>query len=57
MHDSGSFFSKLLDVIRKMEKGGDTFYPDKSVANYHEKKFQVFLEMLKDQEKYKKMME
>ena len=57
-HESGSHcLRKLLDVIKKMENGGDIFKPDKNVADYHEKKFQVFLEMLKDQNKYKKMMD
>ena len=40
-----------------MGKGGDAYSPDKSVADYHEKKFKVFLEMLQDQRKYRAFME
>ena len=46
----------LLDVMERMGEGGDTFSPDPSVADYHDKKFKVFLEMWKDQEKYKELM-
>ena len=50
-------FSRLLESIKQMGGGGDTFKPDRMVAEYHEKKFKVFLEMVKDQEKYRRIME
>ena len=46
----------MLEVINEMGKGGDVYTPDSSVAGYHEKKFKVFLEMLKDQQKYSMIM-
>ena len=49
-------FSELLEVINEMGNGGDIYAPDSSVADYHEKKFKVFLEMLKDQQKYNAIM-
>ena len=47
----------MLEVIQRMGGGGKTFTPDRSVAKYHERKFKVFLKMVEDQEKYKKIME
>ena len=44
-------------MINEMGKGGDVFLPDASVANYHDKKYKVFLQMLKEQQKYKEIME
>ena len=55
-HSFRSNFSELLEVINEMGKGGDVYTPDSSVASYHEKKFKVFLEMLKDQQKYSMIM-
>ena len=45
-----------MDVINEMGKGGDVFSPDESVADYHDKKFNVFMQMLNDQRKYKEIM-
>ena len=39
-----------------MEGGGLEFLPDPNVSKFHDLKFQVFLEMLQDQKKYRKMM-
>ena len=46
----------MLEVINEMGKGGDVYTPDSSVADYHDKKFKVFLEMLQDQQKYNAIM-
>ena len=35
---------------------GSVYKPDKRVSVYHERKYKVFLEMVKDQEKYNKIM-
>jgi hypothetical protein len=40
-----------------MEGDSVEFEPDRSVSGYHEAKFKVFLEMLDDQLKYRKMMQ
>ena len=55
-HSVHSNFSELLEVINEMGKGGDVYTHDSSVAGYHKKKFKVFLEMLKDQQKYNAIM-
>ena len=39
-----------------MGESGSIYKPDKSLAAYHERKYKVFLEMLKDQEKYNEIM-
>ena len=49
-------YSKLLNVIEGMGELGSVYKPDKGVSAYHERKYKVFLEMVKDQEKYNKIM-
>ena len=49
-------YSKLLNVIEGMGELGSVYKPDKTVSAYHERKYKVFLEMVKDQEKYNKIM-
>ena len=48
--------SILESVIRRMEGQGLEFNPDPKLSKFHEKKFEVFLEMYNDQSKYRKMM-
>ena len=48
--------SNLAGAIENMGGGGRIFTPDKSVATYHEKKYDVFLQMYEDQEKYRQIM-
>ena len=48
--------STLLNVIEGMGESGSIYKPDKTLAAYHERKYKVFLEMLKDQEKYNEIM-
>ena len=49
-------YSALLEVIEGMGQSGSIYKPNKSIAAYHERKYKVFLEMLKDQEKYNEIM-
>ncbi|GFR93456.1 FGGY carbohydrate kinase domain-containing protein [Elysia marginata] len=46
----------LRDVMTAMGGGGICLHPDNSVARFHKKKYTVFLEMLKDQMKYRDLM-
>ncbi len=48
--------SILESVIRRMEGQGLEFNPDPKLSKFHDKKFEVFLEMYNDQIKYRKMM-
>ena len=49
-------YSALLEVIEGMGQSGSIYKPNKSIAAYHGRKYKVFLEMLKDQEKYNQIM-
>ena len=42
--------------MKHMTHKGETFQPDPSEKDFHEKKYGVFLEMYNDQMKYKTMM-
>lgn len=46
----------LRDVMTAMGGGGTCLHPDSSVAKFHKQKYAVFLEMLKDQIKYRNLM-
>ncbi|KAK3777603.1 hypothetical protein RRG08_021720 [Elysia crispata] len=46
----------LRDVMSAMGGGGTCIQPDTSVSKFHERKYTVFLEMLKDQRKYRDLM-
>ncbi|RUS80212.1 hypothetical protein EGW08_012037 [Elysia chlorotica] len=48
--------SSLKDVMCAMGGGGKCIQPDFSVSKFHEKKYAVFLEMWKNQQKYRDMM-
>jgi len=45
----------MLDVLKKMGGTGDVM-PDESTREYHDKKYKVFMEMLKNQRAYKDIM-
>ncbi|BFZ16497.1 hypothetical protein BsWGS_19536 [Bradybaena similaris] len=49
-------FASLQSVMAAMGGQGSVVDPDTAVSSFHEKKFQVFLEMLRDQQKYRNMM-
>jgi ribulose kinase len=53
---SGAFAS-IEDAAKAMVHFGEIIKPEKSARAFHDKKYKVFLEMYKDQMKYKAMMD
>ena len=46
----------MWQVIDEMQHSGESFTPDPQVGGFHRRKYRVFLEMVKDQQKYKMIM-
>ena len=46
----------MWQVITDMQHSGDIFKPDPEVEEFHQRKYKVFLEMVKDQRKYAAIM-
>ena len=54
---SSSIFPNIKSAQEAMSPKYDRVEPDQSVVAIHEKRYQVFIEMLKDQLKYRQMMQ
>ena len=46
----------MWQVMTDMQHSGDIFKPDPEVEEFHQRKYKVFLEMVKDQRKYAAIM-
>lgn len=50
-------FPTMTDAIQSMGGTGTAVMPDKTVVEYHNKKYKVFRKMVEDQIEYRKIME
>ena len=49
-------FSSIIEAMGAMNQVGNIIKPDPKAANYHAKKYKIFLELYEDQVKYKGMV-
>lgn len=54
---ASGFFKDVKTAITAMGGNGNVISPNEGMQLYHDKKYKVFLEMLKNQRMYKEIME
>lgn len=50
------YFNSVEAAVQSMGGNAKVIYPNSDIKSYHDKKYQVFLSMYKDQLKYKEIM-
>lgn len=53
---AAGYFPTMTDAIQSMGGKGIAINPEKSVVEYHDRKYKVFLKMYEDQLEYRKIM-
>jgi ribulose kinase len=49
-------FKSIIEAMAAMNQVGKIIKPDPKTADYHAKKYKIFLEMYEDQIKYKSLL-
>ncbi|XP_044755227.1 FGGY carbohydrate kinase domain-containing protein [Coccinella septempunctata] len=54
---AAGYFGDMKAAIRRMGGSGTVIHPNIDLANFHDKKYKVFLKMYKDQMEYRRIMD
>ncbi|KAL3270332.1 hypothetical protein HHI36_009380 [Cryptolaemus montrouzieri] len=53
---AAGYFGDMATAIKNMGGTGNVIYPNQSIVEYHNKKYEVFLKMYENQQEYRKIM-